>query len=398
MSFTLAKYPNKITPAYNEMTCVGTSTNYNQPSHKYIFDLYVNSTLVNTSKLYPLTDGSVQYDPSVLIQDYLSYNFLPSLTGQSLSNSNEILSAYIVFKEEYMFGSTLVTYTLQTGETFYAWNAVAEFQEAQNIPSYVNQFIQTGTSAKFLNIKETNFTILDWENRNMSMFVKDISGQTTYNKVIITTDRGKQYTKTLTTGITTYDYINHFGIGLNQLNSTTWITTYTGLTNTYSYITPLEDSSYTVSFSGFTNPTLSISICKDTQTHKNFYTMIYRSKNGGWGYIPFWTKNYFTIDLVKEYYRNKLPYNYTSANFENKVYINESYLKAQLHTDFITTQEAMDEYSEMLQSPQCYLNMNNSYVPVIIENFTAPKPLRNINKTMLMTLNVALAYNQKNLK
>ena len=83
MAISLIAKPQALTPAYNPMKFIYSSTNVNEPGFKYIFDIYNNGTATKIAeyRIKPNLDGYGEQDISRLIQNYVSYNFDSATNG-----------------------------------------------------------------------------------------------------------------------------------------------------------------------------------------------------------------------------------------------------------------------------------------------------------------------------
>ena len=103
MAISLIAEPQDVTPAYNPMKFIYSSTNVNEPGFRYIFDIYDNGTATKIAeyRILPNLDGYGEQDISRLIQEYVSYDFdSATVNGYDASNSYFIYDVNI--GEEYI--------------------------------------------------------------------------------------------------------------------------------------------------------------------------------------------------------------------------------------------------------------------------------------------------------
>lgn len=90
MAISLIQQSSTITPAYNPVRFMYSSTNVNEPGFRYIYDIYEAGTAnkIAEYRLLPNTDGYGEIDLSRLLQSYVSYDFDPtSTTNYDATNS-----------------------------------------------------------------------------------------------------------------------------------------------------------------------------------------------------------------------------------------------------------------------------------------------------------------------
>ena len=147
MAITILKNftTNKFYPSSNPINCTLSSNNTGKCNFRYICDLYINGTKVNSQKLFPdPTTGYAFFQVSRVIQDYIE-TLLVKETGSQIINlaasataPTAALSVYCRFGEEYdssttCDGSILQYPNLATSNTFYAYQAAIDYEY---FPSY----------------------------------------------------------------------------------------------------------------------------------------------------------------------------------------------------------------------------------------------------------------------
>ena len=143
MAFTINREPSKFSPVYNELTYNVLSSNYTEPEMKYIFKVYVEGTLVNTTKLYPLPTFNCLFDVSTILKQYIDIPWIEP-TSPSLGQRNENVKYYVEFYEEYIVGGVLTTSALlTTSTTKYAFPMSADRYQS----NYMNNFVPISSNA-----------------------------------------------------------------------------------------------------------------------------------------------------------------------------------------------------------------------------------------------------------
>ncbi|MFN8155592.1 MAG: hypothetical protein U0Y08_14960 [Bacteroidia bacterium] len=141
MALTLLTYPAQLNPVYSPIWYRVSSTLSSEANFRYVFDTYVynltahTSTKVHRSKLFPRSDGTGQYSPARILENYVSYDFdffgayfkpaMNSVTGFNVKVGEE----YELTASTYSFTSTtsnagLVQYNFPTPVTFYVGDEI----------------------------------------------------------------------------------------------------------------------------------------------------------------------------------------------------------------------------------------------------------------------------------
>lgn len=411
MAFIIHRQPSSISPVFNHLTYEVEETTYiSYPDFKYIFDLYINGTLVNTSKLYPIsTTNRCIYDPSKIIQDYLSYQYNSTNTAGVISTTNEIVQYWVIFKREYYLNNVLTTSTVMMITNMKkAYNGAASYIEGADLTTYMAKYEPAADGlTEYLNLLETGSSsgikipILETEFRNVSMKWKTTAGGYVCNRMIVTTNSNKIFIKNISiTGSSIYYDIVHYGIGIPQLNLTTWTST-TIPSGLSSNITSSEDSWYKVDFvyfNGVTNASVYKPLyfkieCPSQRNNK--MTLCYQAAGGGFGYVPVYARNDKNYTTAKQTYKSKVVYTYTSKDREHKVYNNQAQRGIVCNTDWLLTQNQINEVMELITSPTIYLVIDGTTsIPVTIEDSTYNHYTKSFDKLVQYTFNLKYAYDE----
>lgn len=421
MAYTITE-PNILQPVYNDLTFTVIDDDRTQPSFKYIFKTYVNGVLVNTTKLYPRPNGYAIFSPHHIIQQYISREYRPTLSGFSQASNNEIVKYLVAYSAEYDVAGTLTEVAKHGGNTKYTWNGVAQWHDAMSV---VNNFvldytpISGSTSTRLtLNWPYTGTTVSNGnelyttDKRNISAFRFNSSGSNTIDGIRITTDvigstDHKVYTYQFpaVSGSLGEPYIVHFPIGLTELNAITWTsaTSGSGLSTT---ITPDEDLGFKVEFiQNISAPTASLApvYFKLTETCDNcpidHYTVAYQTSAGGYGYINMDGKHYHNLTSEKVTYDKIRPYNYSTTDRITTVYGNLANETIDLNTGWIYKQGIIDQIRDMILSPDIWvIDKNNISIPVYIDKQSST--IRDIDQDGMInyTFTFAEAFKKNTIK
>lgn len=111
MAISLIAKPETISPAYNPLRFIYSSTNVNNTGFRYIFDIYESGTATKIAeyRLLPNLDGYGEQDLSKLLQNYVTYDYDPNdATAAYFNATNSYYKYDVKIGEEYV---TEVSYT-----------------------------------------------------------------------------------------------------------------------------------------------------------------------------------------------------------------------------------------------------------------------------------------------
>lgn len=415
MALTIISQPAVITPAYNHNTFRINSNNYTLPNFKLSIELFVNGVSVNTSIIFPRPEGYMLYDPSKLVQQYLTPTLVP-LSQTTFTKASANVTAYysITITEEFDFDA--IKDSISLNNNIFVWMAGAQWEEGKSLPTFTNKFLPISTNTNFSNAANLlgplsyndsltfnlnkSYKVKSTDNRFISLFARDYTYSYYVTTLNVLTSSNKEYKKTLSVATQSLasNMIYTQPVGVNQLNLTTWTTTSipVGLTSS---ITSSEDSYY---FCYFTNETSGIKathkpICFyiDECNKKERYTVKYQSANGGWWYIPFDMKSFKNETIKNTTMGNVVPYNYDYNYAGAKITSIDASGSIILNSGYIEDQDKINEIMDMIKSPTIYLiDSNDYYIPVIIKNATYNNANRKQDKLVLYSIEFIEAQNK----
>lgn len=407
MAFSVISEPSYLQPACSHLTHVVYETLWaTRVDFKYVFDLYVNSVLVNTTKLYPLVDGKCRYNPSKMIRDYVSTVYNPALASIATGSAGEVCEYYVVFKEEYVVSGAETTYTMSTGSTKYAWNASAPYEQSHDVYAlFVAPKVPAGaSSADFLNFKYTGtatrgIPICENEYRTASFVYKNAAGTPFLTTVKVTTtcvdgsNKVYSYTNALVTANDAVSRIAHFPVGVPQINTFAWTSTSipAGMS---AQVNVSEDVSYTVEFTSATGDvykTLYFDLLSSASEKHGASAIAYASSGGGFGYLPVYARKGESVTVAKSTHRRILP---KSAAYEREhvVYRNQAQRVNTVNTDWLFAQSQIDEAVDCLSSHEAYLVTGAVSVPVTVEDGTYLVGSKKYDKMVQYAISLKRAY------
>ena len=108
MAITINSSPNIYQSFHEDLWFVVSSTNTGQTNFKYVFDVYINGTLVSRVKSFPQpSTGKGIFNAANIVRNYWSSYFKPSATAFSYVGSDIRINYVVKYGEEY--GGTLYT-------------------------------------------------------------------------------------------------------------------------------------------------------------------------------------------------------------------------------------------------------------------------------------------------
>lgn len=144
MPITIHQSPATISPAYNPLDFVISSTQSGSANHKYIVDVKSGATLLKRIKQPATENGVLRFDASRIVQDYVTQD----IGGSAFAvNSNSYKEYFIEVSEEYEVAGVVTTSAvLATSATLYAFNAAYDYLDFIGY----TQPVLNGSTASFL--------------------------------------------------------------------------------------------------------------------------------------------------------------------------------------------------------------------------------------------------------
>lgn len=172
MAISTASEPNPYVPAYNPVEYKFTSTNVDDCDFQFVADVYINGAFVTRLKAVPEEDGFRYgiFRIERLLQDYLSYDFKPTLSGVE-ENTNSLVTFSMQMRERYntnspCTGATTLSAVLTTTNTRRAYNGGIGFRDW---PSFTyTDYLTGGTERKFLTNSPYRIKVPATDNFNLS--------------------------------------------------------------------------------------------------------------------------------------------------------------------------------------------------------------------------------------
>lgn len=154
MAITINSSPNTYQSFHEDLWFVVSSTNTGQTNFKYVFDVYINGTLVSRVKSFPQpSTGKGIFNAANIVRNYWSSYFKPSATAFSYVGSDIRINYIVKYGEEY--GGTLYTNLDETDTD--AFNYYPNLLNGAS--AYDGQWYETTYPSRLLtNRDQLNFT------------------------------------------------------------------------------------------------------------------------------------------------------------------------------------------------------------------------------------------------
>jgi hypothetical protein len=439
MAFTITKQPNKITSGYNPMWFDVISSFYAGVRFKYIFKLYVNDNLVSTTKLFPRPNYNCIYDPQPIVKNFLDGKIVDYINEVTAAQDGYVAKFYVEFYYEIELAGVLTESALQaTSETIRVYEMVT--QEYNEKPEdFIYKYTPHSTSANPVNVSLANLSgprivpYNSWSLTNTKPIdIKETYEMTVYDRTTLSviardadynyqivrfvirtftnTGQIKVFGYVIPAGLLTTDKENdilHIPVNIVDLNLMTPFDSVipTGLS---SYITPDEDIALSVEMKadesvGVYRHNFKPVMFRIVEPYDRYERtrLMYKTDIGGWWYIPFTMKSYYSEENSRTLIESK-P-NYSDDNkFISKPVINMngsgSYI---LNSDFLDSDLRVQEMRDLLRSPIIYICKYNSdtdsitETPVIINTSSYQVKTIKQDKVIQYSIKVDEAFNKK---
>jgi len=375
MAITVAAAPHPLQPVYEPFFFQVSSSNYNQPQFRFIFDVYKNGTYVERVKMMtqPGLNKAI-FSPARIMESYLSYD-IPNGTNLQQYQTNSIAHYYVKFGEEYgPVTANPVVYADLDRRSGYTWNGTVQYSNyyfatgaGYVTPHYLlNQFLNPNTG-KFLTNSPTGQTIGSDDEHTLDCFNlnADVNLSTSLLKAcriyVVTSQTSGGTTASIynfgaNTGTSMTYQMGHWPAGPKNLIAMPFANKVSGafpVINTstdYKYTVTLMDASSTV-----ISETREFTI-EDCGKYDSVRLM-WLNKLGGWDYFNFRMVSRDTVNSEKTTYKKNIPIDYyyglvTSAR--EMTVVDSMVQKSKRVTSNWVTDEESVWLEELWSSPEVY--------------------------------------------
>ncbi len=369
MAITVLQTPETYPSLHDDLWYVVSSNNSAQLNFKYVFDVYISTTLVARIKLFPdPVEDSAAFNASNIVRNFWLSYFKPSTTRQAFNyDGNDIFVSYTIkYGEEYN-GTLYTNLTTATYKAYNYYNPIFRAWNANYYGGYDSKWI-TNRDRNNLTVGYTEKLYVSWLNINFPDVAIGLK---------VSVDGG-----TLQIGNTVLvDEFTMFDVGPEAIN------------NYFSAnLIPSTFTKYTVRVNDLDTLTIYNSCSK-----YNVESLHFLNQLGGYDTFTFRLvnkqeslgerKNYdrpgweFTSDTMNRYDAYKRIY----AGM--RTYSVQQSVTLKLTSDFLT-QTDHEWLKELIMSPEVYLEKAGFYYPVTISTNNWEQKIRNVDKTFNLTLDV----------
>lgn len=369
MAITVNQTPGTNPSLHDDLWFVASSTNSGQTNFKYVFDVYISSTLVARVKLFPdPVEDSAAFNAASIVRNYWLSYFKPNSTQTAFSyDGNDIYVGYTIkYGEEY--GGTLYTnLTTASYKAYNYYNPIFRNWSTDYLGSFDNKWL-TNRDKNNLYVGYTEKLFISYLNINFTDVAIGLK---------VSVDGG-----TLQTGSTQLsDEFTMFDVSPAAIN------TYFGST-----LIPSTFTKYTVRVNNQETITVYNSCSKYTVETLHFLNQL-----GGY--------DTFTFRLVNKQESTGERKNYERSGWEfssdamsrydayNRMYAGARTYSVMQSVVFRLTSDWLTETDhnwlrELIMSPEVYLEKSGYYYPVTIGTNNWQQKIRNVDKTFNLTLDV----------
>lgn len=400
MAITIHKYPDPVSPAYNEAIYLVSSNNTGQPNFKYVFDIYAtNGTTLLTRVKLPArpSDARCYFDAKRIIESLVTFD-LPTIGSAAgfYLNPNSYYKYTLKIGEEY--GATPTVYpNLQTASNLYIWNAAlthSDFSTYISFPfTWLTYTVASGTNPLFTGrpLSQNIET-----GQNAWLYMMTLTANAIANAVV------KKYnsagtllgTLTIANAYAALASDGHrfvrFACGTANINAHTanWL-------NGASYYTVhIENSAATI-----VSKTYTFAITENCQYET--VRLHWLNHLGGFDAFNFTMKSNERQNITRDSFRKKYgstsgtTWSYTMAERGNTTFNTEVNKSFNINSDWLTEAEST-WLSGLISSPEVYREVDGVLVAVDITNADYA-PQKKVNNK-LFNLNLSFKYSFNNTK
>jgi hypothetical protein len=369
MAITIVQSPENRASMHDDLWHVVTSNNTGQSGFKYVFDIYISTTLVARIKLFPdPNEDCGTFNAGNIIRNYWTTYFKPNTTQTAFSHSTDgIFVAYTIkFGEEY--GGTLYTNLTEANyEAFNFYNPIFRDWSTSYLDTFNGKWL-TGRDRSALTCGYTEKLFASWFNYGFP----DVS-----QALKVTVDGGSEQTGTgnFTNAVQIFDVspgaINAY-FGSTIIPSTA--TQYRVRINSGDYLTiklacnryEVETLHFLNSLGGYDTMTFRLVNREERTATRESY------QRPGWEVVSDTVARY---DSFKKMYAGRVNHVISQG------------VTFRLTSDFLTETDHT-WLRDLIMSPEVYLEKSGYYYPVTIGTNNWAERIRTVDKMFNLTLDV----------
>lgn len=380
MAITINSTPEAYPSMHDDLWFVASSTNTAQVNFKYVFDVYVNSSLVARIKTFadPSSSKGI-FNAANIVRNYWSSYFKPGTSPSFWAyNGNDIYVPFeIRFGEEYN-GSTYTNLASGTYRAFNFYNPLFRNPSTSYFQPYISKWLTNRDKTK-LECSMTEHLFAGWMNAattttSLTMTVqKYLPGGVVDGSAVTSSTQSTQ----------SFVLVDLSPSAINATIGSSLITD-----STYQY-------GVKINYGGTSSEELKVMVaCSATFTP---VTMHFLNQLGGYDSFMFRAVNRQSRSIErKQYERTNWQLNssamqqydtynrmYEGAN----VYAVQQGVSFKLQSDYVN-QTDFTWLSELIASPEVYMEQGSYYYPVAMKTSSWEEKIRAADKMFNMTLEV----------
>jgi hypothetical protein len=369
MAITVNQTPGTNPSLHDDLWFVASSTNSGQTNFKYVFDVYISSTLVARVKLFPdPVEDSAAFNAASIVRNYWLSYFKPNTSREAFNyDGNDIYVGYTIkYGEEYN-GTLYTNLTTANYKAYNYYNPLFRTWSTDYLGSFDSKWL-TNRDRNNLYVGYSEKLYISWLNINFPDVAIGLK---------VSVDGG-----TLQVGATQLvDEFTMFDVSPGAIND------YFGST-----LIPSTFTKYTVRVNNLDTLTIYNSCSKYTVETLHFLNQL-----GGY--------DTFTFRLVNKQESTGERKNYERSGWEfasdtmsrydayNRMYAGARTYSVMQSVVFRLTSDWLTETDhnwlrELIMSPEVYLEKSGYYYPVTISTNNWQQKIRNVDKTFNLTLDV----------
>jgi hypothetical protein len=387
MAITVNSIPEEYASLHDELWFVVDSTNKASTNFKYVFDVYVDATLIARIKQFPdVSSTKGIFNAGNIMRNYAQSNFIPNTATTLFSASNDNIYKEFTIKYGEEYGGT--TYTNLLEQTYVAFNFYyPDFYNPAQSPTYFKSYINKWLTNRDLSNVECAFT------DKLHIGYMSPSGVTTnvYPSVQLYNENGTTSGSAVTTATDPQETFSLLDISPSGINS--WYGSTVIPQSAYSYGIKLHNGV------GFGDEVRVKLVCNPNYSP---IALHFLNQLGGYDTMHFRLVNKESRNVEsKQYEGSKFRYNASATAMRsyddfNRInpgatkYVVEHSTMYKLRSNYLNVTD-YNWLAELIQSPEVYFEQGGYYYPVVTMTSNWEEKKRIADKMFNLELDVQIA-------
>lgn len=400
MAITIQSSPAPYSSMHDSLWYVSSSTNVNQTSFKFVYDVYVNGSQVSRTKIYPAPSAEGSYgvfDASPMVRAYVTNYFEPSGSSILVASNDKIkVDATIKVGEEYVSGGNLLTNLNLASGALSAYNyynplfADILFTNADTplvLSDYYDNLLIQNFTDDWLTERDVDNITIEYGDIFYATFFRVTTGS--YSAKIDVVNEAGSVIDTASGSITFSGQMNLFNCSAANINTFAGRTLISSSTYGYNvYIKLGTAESRKLKF-----------IQKCYPKYKQF-NLNFLNRLGGWDTMKFALVNRRSSEFQRSNYkRNDWQLSgSTMTNIDAYNKYNESTISYAIqHKDMFhlisdwVSQQDYEWLAQLVASPIVYIEVQGAYFPVVISNNNYQYKLESADKLFNFEIDIEVS-------